>query len=39
MVAQEVIHCMRNMKGKKGFMAIKIDLKKAHDRMRRDFNR
>ncbi|XP_028773622.1 uncharacterized protein LOC114730681 [Neltuma alba] len=30
-VAQEVIHSMRNMKGKKGFMAIKIDLEKAYD--------
>ncbi|KAK4258441.1 hypothetical protein QN277_004892 [Acacia crassicarpa] len=32
-VAQEVIHSMRNMKKKKGFMAIKIDLEKAYDRV------
>ena len=30
-VAQEVIHKMRKVKGKKGFMAIKIDLEKAYD--------
>lgn len=32
-IAQEVIHSMRNMKKKKGFMAIKIDLEKAYDRI------
>ena len=32
-VAQEVIHSMKTMKGKKGFMAIKIDLEKAYDRL------
>ena len=36
-VAQEVIHSMRNRKGKKGFMAIKIDLEKAYDRVRWNF--
>lgn len=33
-VAQEMIHTMRNLKGKKGFMALKIDLEKAYDRLR-----
>ena len=32
-VAQEVIHKMRNAKGKRGYMAIKIDLEKAYDRL------
>ena len=32
-VAQEVIHSMKTMKGKKGFMTIKIDLEKAYDRL------
>ena len=32
-VAQEVIHKMRSTKGKKGFMAIKLDLEKAYDRL------
>ena len=32
-VAQEVIHSMRVMGGKKGYMAIKIDLEKAYDRV------
>ena len=32
-VAQEVIHKMRKTKGNKGFMAIKIDLEKAYDRL------
>ena len=36
-IAQEVIHSMRNMKGKKGFMAIKIDLEKAYDCLRWSF--
>ena len=30
-VAQELIHKMRLTKGKKGFMAIKIDLDKTYD--------
>lgn len=36
-VAQEVIHSMRNMSGKKGFMALKIDLEKAYDRIKWEF--
>lgn len=32
-VYQEVLHSMRKKKGKKGFMAIKIDLEKAYDRL------
>ncbi|KAK4270478.1 hypothetical protein QN277_023510 [Acacia crassicarpa] len=32
-VAQEVIHSMRNLQGKRGYMAIKIDLEKANDRV------
>ena len=36
-MAQEVIHSMRNAKVKKGFMAIKIDLEKAYDRVRWSF--
>ena len=30
-VAQEIIHSMRKMKGNRGFMAIKVDLEKAYD--------
>lgn len=30
-IAQEVIHSMANKKGKKGFMAIEVDLEKAYD--------
>ncbi|KAK4267368.1 hypothetical protein QN277_024155 [Acacia crassicarpa] len=36
-VAQEVIHSMRSMRTKKGFLAIKIDLEKAYDRVNWDF--
>ena len=32
-IAQEVIHKMRTAEGKKGYMAIKIDLEKAYDRL------
>ncbi|KAK4254761.1 hypothetical protein QN277_010094 [Acacia crassicarpa] len=32
-VAQEVIHTMRSLKQRKGFLAIKIDLEKAYDRV------
>ena len=36
-LAQEIIHSMRNKKGKKGWMACKIDLTKAYDMLRWDF--
>lgn len=36
-IAQEVIHSMRKKAGKKCFMAIKIDLKKAYDRLNWEF--
>ena len=36
-VALEVIHSMRSMKGKKGYMTIKIDLEKAYDRVNWNF--
>ena len=32
-IAQEVIQKMHQMKGQKGFMAIKIDLEKAYDKL------
>ena len=30
-ITQEVVHSMRQMKGKDGFMAVKVDIKKAYD--------
>lgn len=36
-VAQEVIHSMRNLRGSKSFMATKIDLVKAYDILNWDF--
>ncbi|KAH9734521.1 putative ribonuclease H protein [Citrus sinensis] len=36
-VAQEIIHSMRNKGGKTGQMAIKVDLEKAYDRLSWDF--
>ena len=36
-LAQEVIHTMKTKKGKKGQMAIKIDLSKAYDMLWLDF--
>ena len=37
MVAQEIIHTMRNKRGKFGQMAIKVYLEKAYDRIRWEF--
>ena len=37
MIAQEVIHSMRKKMEKKGFMAIKVDIEKAYDRLNWDF--
>ena len=36
-LVQEIIHSMRNMRKKNGFMAIKIDLEKADDRIQWNF--
>lgn len=36
-IAQEVVHSTRKKQGKSGWMAIKIDLEKAFDRLRWDF--
>lgn len=33
-VTQEMIHNMRSMNGKKSFVAVKVDLEKAYDRVR-----
>lgn len=32
-IAQEIVHTIRNHKGKNGLMAMKIDLRKAYDKM------
>ena len=37
LVVQDVVHSMRNKTGKVGFMAIKVDLKKAYDRLDSSF--
>lgn len=39
MVAQEIIHSMKSMKRSKGYIATKIDLEKAYDRLQWDFIR
>lgn len=36
-IAQEVIHIIYRKKGRKGFMAIKIDIEEAYDRLRWSF--
>ncbi|XP_072076475.1 uncharacterized protein [Arachis hypogaea] len=36
-IASEMIHSMKRMKGKNGFMAIKIDFAKAYDRLNWNF--
>jgi len=38
-IVQEMLHSMRKKKGSKGYMAIKIDLEKAYDRLRWPFIR
>ncbi|GJY21319.1 ribonuclease H [Tanacetum coccineum] len=38
-VVQEVLHYMRKKQGRKGYMAIKIDLAKAYDRLQWEFIR
>ncbi|XP_031402735.1 uncharacterized protein LOC116212324 [Punica granatum] len=38
-IAQELVHTMSRMRGKKLFMSIKIDLEKAYDRLSWDFIR
>jgi len=38
-IVQEVLHSMRRKQGKVGYMAIKIDLEKAYDRIRWPFIR
>lgn len=35
-LVQEIVHSMKSTKKRKGFMAIKIDLEKAYDRVRWD---
>lgn len=38
-IAQEVFHLIRTKKGNKGWMALKIDLEKAYDRVKLEFIR
>ena len=36
-IAQELIHTLKNRKGREGFMVVKIDLEKAYDRLEWSF--
>ena len=36
-LAQEIVHKMRHVSSNKGYMAIKLDLKKAYDRLSQNF--
>ncbi|KAH1122560.1 hypothetical protein J1N35_005720, partial [Gossypium stocksii] len=36
-VAQEIMHSIRIKKGKKGWMAIKVDLERVYDQIQWDF--
>ena len=36
-IAQELIHSLKNRKGREGFMVVKIDLEKAYDRLEWSF--
>lgn len=38
MVAQEMLHSMKILKGKNGFFAIKVDLAKAYDMINWNFS-
>lgn len=38
-IMQELIHSISNSKGKEGYMAIKIDLEKAYDKLKWGFIR
>ena len=37
LIAHEVFHSFRSKKGKEGWMAVKLDMEKAYDRIEWDF--